>query len=60
MIDLIGTQSNQAQAKWTAAGFTGIVTQNPAGPPFYTITAQSLTTGDVVPCTSGITVSGTP
>jgi hypothetical protein len=53
-------QSNQAQAKWTAAGFTGVVTQDPAGPPFYTITSQSLTAGTEVSCTSGITVSGTP
>jgi hypothetical protein len=58
VIDLVGSQSNQAQSKWTTAGFSGAVTFNPPRPAKYTIVSQSLAPGDSVPCTSGITVFG--
>jgi hypothetical protein len=60
VVNLVGVMSNQAQSTWANAGFTGKVTFNPDWPPKYTITAQSLTPGTRVRCTSGITVQGTP
>jgi len=47
----------KAQQKWKAAGFTGTVTFSPAIPPQYKILWQSLTAGDSVTCSHGITVS---
>jgi hypothetical protein len=58
VIDLTNHESNQVQALWTGAGFTGLVTFNPDWPPKYTIVSQSIPEGDSVPCTSGITVFG--
>ena len=61
VINLVGFQSNKAQARWAnVGGFSGTVTFSPDTPPHYSITSQSLVVGAVVPCTSGITVFGTP
>jgi len=60
VISLIGVESNKAQATWESAGFTGTVLFTPDWPPHYTITSQTRTPGDVIKCTSGIRVYGTP
>ena len=60
VVKLIGLRTNKAQATWSAAGFSGVVSFNPDWPPHYTITAQSVAPGDRIKCTSGITVTGTP
>ncbi|HET9853021.1 MAG TPA: J domain-containing protein [Candidatus Limnocylindrales bacterium] len=54
--DLVGLQSNQAQVRWTAEGFTGTVLFSPQPPPKYVIGWQSLEAGTDAPCTSDITV----
>ncbi len=56
VIDLVGRNTIKAAADWTAAGFSGPVTFDPAVPPHFTIGWQSLAAGTSVACTSGITV----
>jgi PKD repeat protein len=49
---------NSAQAVWTAAGFTGLVTDGPFAPSGnYIITTQSITALSNVPCDSGVVVN---
>jgi Flp pilus assembly protein TadG len=52
----IGTNSANAQATWTAAGFTTTVIFSPVRPPEYVINDQSLAAGSSVACNTGITV----
>jgi PKD repeat protein len=55
---LDGVKRNNAQATWTAAGFTGTVTDGPSAPNGnYTIKSQSLTATSQVPCTSSVQVN---
>jgi PKD repeat protein len=56
---LSGLRRNSAQAAWSAAGFSGLVS-DAAGAPNgnYVITNQSLTFNAPQPCTSNVTVSG--
>jgi hypothetical protein len=55
--DLVGQQTNKAQAAWTAAGFATNVVFNPIAPPQYTIAGQSLDGGAIVDCaTATLTV----
>jgi hypothetical protein len=56
VISLLDVQSNRAQGDWSAAGFTGAVVFSPLVPPQYRIQWQSLTVGNTVLCSSGITV----
>jgi hypothetical protein len=42
--------------QWEGYGFTGTVAFSPSTPPQYFIAWQSLTVGESVLCTSGITV----
>jgi PKD repeat protein len=50
---------NNAQATWTAAGFTGTVSDGPGAPNGnYTITSQSLVFPTLQPCTSNVVVNG--
>jgi hypothetical protein len=56
VINLVGQNTSNAQVLWNTAGFTGTVFFSPAPPPQYKIAWQSLTVGDVVLCTSDITV----
>ncbi|HEX3266213.1 MAG TPA: DnaJ domain-containing protein [Candidatus Limnocylindrales bacterium] len=56
VIDLVGTNSSNAQLAWNTAGFTGTVLFSPAPPPQYKIASQSLTAGTEVPCDSDISV----
>jgi hypothetical protein len=56
VISLLNVQSNKVQADWNAAGFTGTVIFVPLVPPNYRVEWQSLTVGDSITCTSGITV----
>jgi hypothetical protein len=60
VVNLVGLETNKVQSTWFNAGFTGAVTFTPDWPPHYTVTTQSLAVGASVPCTSGISVSGTP
>ena len=53
---LIGLKTNKAQAPWTAAGFTTSVIFSPLTPPNYTIGSQTTASGQVVLCSSSITV----
>ena len=55
-MSLLNLQTNKAQSTWTAAGFSGSVIFSPLVPPNYKIQWQSLTVGNPVACTSGITV----
>ena len=56
VVNLVGLTANKAQATWAAAGFSGLVTFEPATPPHYTIAWQSLTPGNSIVCTIGIEV----
>ena len=56
--DFNGTSSANAQATWTAAGFTTNVTFKQGGLP-WTIKSQTLVGASVVPCNSAIQVSKT-
>jgi hypothetical protein len=60
VVNLVGLPSYKARSTWANAGFSGAVTFSPAIPPHYTITSQSRTVGSSIPCTSGITVHGSP
>jgi hypothetical protein len=60
VVDLVGVRTNQAQLRWTEAGFTGVVVFDPQPPKHYIIESQSLTPGESVACTRDITVQGTP
>lgn len=56
---LSGLRRNSAQAAWSAAGFSGLVSDAPGAPNGnYTITSQSLTFNAPQPCTSNVAVSG--
>jgi hypothetical protein len=55
--DLVGLDTNKAQAPWKAAGFTTTVIFNPLAPPKYTINSQSTTAGTSELCSSSITVA---
>jgi hypothetical protein len=46
----VGTQTNKAQAAWTAAGFATNVVFNPIAPPQYSIAGQSIAGGTIVDC----------
>lgn len=50
------TTSNAVQTTWTTAGFSTTVIFNPARPPEYKITKQSLKEGTSQLCSAGITV----
>jgi hypothetical protein len=54
--NLIGQITTQASATWSAAGFTGPITDDPPMQPNQRIGWQSLTAGTSEPCASGITV----
>lgn len=55
---LNGVRFNSAQGVWTGAGFAGAVTRGPGAPNGnFTITAQSLTSGDQYTCNLGVEVS---
>jgi PKD repeat protein len=55
---LYNTRRNNAQAAWTAASFTGTVTDGPGAPGGnYLIKRQSLTATSSVPCTSSVVVN---
>jgi PKD repeat protein len=56
---LSGVRRNNAQAAWSAAGFSGLVS-DAAGAPNgnYLISSQSVTFGTSQPCTSNVAVSG--
>jgi PKD repeat protein len=55
---LFNTRRNNAQAAWTAAGFTGTVTDGPGAPGGnYLIKRQSLTSNTQVPCSSSVVVN---
>lgn len=56
VVSLIGENSANAPAIWNTAGFTGTVDFSPSVPRHYKIGWQSLTAGETVLCTSGITV----
>jgi hypothetical protein len=60
VVNLVGLPTYKARSTWANAGFTGTVTFSPDIPPHYTITSQSRTVGTSIPCTSGISVQGTP
>lgn len=51
---------NDAQAVWTGAGFSGTVLRSEAAPKTanFTITSQSFVYPDLIPCSSGVEVSG--
>lgn len=53
--DFIGTRAHNADDTWSAAGFTGGVTQSGSGN--FTINSQSLSAGSTQACVSSITVS---
>jgi hypothetical protein len=59
VVDLVGSNTAQAQQKWNLAGFTGTVTFSPDVPPQFKILSQNLVAGSSILCTSGITVSAT-
>jgi PKD repeat protein len=56
----IGLKFDDAQAVWTGAGFSGTVSRSAAAPKKgnFTITSQSIVYPDVVPCSTGVEVSG--
>ena len=55
---LNGVKRNNAQAVWTAAGFTGTVSNGPGAPNGnFTILSQSVTAASQVPCSSNVTVN---
>jgi PKD repeat protein len=55
---LDGVRRNNAQAVWTAAGFSGTVSDGPGAPSGnYIILSQSLTAASQVPCGSSIEVN---
>jgi PKD repeat protein len=55
---LDNVKRNNAQATWTAAGFTGTVSDGPGAPNGnYTIKSQSLTATSSVPCSSSVVVN---
>jgi PKD repeat protein len=55
---LNGVKRNDAQAKWFAAKFTGLVSDGPGAPNGnYTITSQTLTALSIIPCDSNIKVN---
>ncbi len=55
---LNGVKRNNAQAVWTAAGFTGTVSNGPGAPNGnFTILSQSVTAASQVPCNSNVTVN---
>ncbi len=55
---LNGVKRNNAASTWSAAGFTGTVTDGPGAPSGnYTITAQSVVAGSLTACTSGVVVN---
>jgi hypothetical protein len=55
---LDGVRRNNAQAVWTAAGFSGTVNDGPGAPSGnYIILRQDLTAASQVPCGSSITVN---
>jgi PKD repeat protein len=55
---LNGVKRNNAQAVWTAAGFTGTVSSGPGAPNGnFTILSQSVTAASQVPCSSNVTVN---
>jgi PKD repeat protein len=55
---LNGVKRNLAQAVWTAAGFTGTVSDGPNAPSGnYTINAQDLRSGDPYFCTASLVVN---
>jgi PKD repeat protein len=56
---LSGIKRNNAQAAWSGAGFSGLVSDAPGAPNGnYTISSQSLTFSQQQPCTSNVAVSG--
>jgi PKD repeat protein len=56
---LSSLKRNNAQAAWSGAGFSGLVSDAPGAPNGnYTITSQSLTFNTTQPCTSNVAVSG--
>jgi hypothetical protein len=55
---LDGIKRNSAQGVWTAAGFSGTVSNGPGAPSGnYTIKSQSLTATSQVPCSSSVVVN---
>lgn len=56
VVNLIGENTANAQVIWSGASFTGTVSIAGSVPPHYKIGWQSLTVGETVPCTSGISV----
>jgi PKD repeat protein len=55
---LFDVRRNNAQATWTAAGFTGTVTDGAGAPSGnYLIKRQSLTANSTVPCSSSVVVN---
>jgi PKD repeat protein len=55
---LDGVRRNSAQSTWTAAGFTGTVTDGPGAPSGnYIIKRQSITATSQVPCSSSVVVN---
>lgn len=55
--NLISVNTSNAQALWSARGFTTTLVYSPHTPPQYKIAWQSLNSGDTVLCTSVITVA---
>jgi PKD repeat protein len=56
---LSGVRRNNAQAAWSAASFSGLVSDQPGAPNGnYLINKQSVTFGTQQPCTSNVAVSG--
>jgi PKD repeat protein len=56
---LSGVRRNNAQAAWSGAGFSGLVSDAPGAPNGnYLITSQSLVFPGSQPCTSNVAVSG--
>jgi PKD repeat protein len=55
----INMRFNNAQAAWTAAGFTGTVTRSSVAPSGnFLITSQSFVYPDLISCSNGVQVSG--
>ena len=56
---LSGVRRNNAQAAWSGAGFSGLVSDQPGAPNGnYLINKQSVTFNTSQPCTSNVAVSG--
>ena len=49
-------RTNQAQQEWSGAGFTSTLQFSPLVPKHYDIADQSLNVGDILPCTTVMTV----